>query len=147
MADAKGDDVFLQRLHLFRPSGQLCRRAQQYRDHRAGGYPGPCARVSPHFQDRLRASLRRSTSSATCAAWACWAASRAGPDLEEKRYEAYAHFGQKLDDACEKRGLLLRPLINMAVFSPPLIITKAQIDEMFDIMEAGLEEISAEYDV
>jgi len=35
----------------------------------------------------------------------------------------------------------VRPLINMAVFSPPLIITRAQIDEMFDILEAALEAV------
>jgi adenosylmethionine-8-amino-7-oxononanoate aminotransferase len=33
----------------------------------------------------------------------------------------------------------------MAVFSPPLIITTEEIDEMFDIMEAGLTQLSAEY--
>jgi adenosylmethionine-8-amino-7-oxononanoate aminotransferase len=33
----------------------------------------------------------------------------------------------------------------MAVFSPPLIISEAQIDEMFNIMEAGLTELSAQY--
>ena len=37
-----------------------------------------------------------------------------------------------------------RPLINMAVFSPPLIITKDQIDEMFDILEQALEKVSAD---
>jgi adenosylmethionine-8-amino-7-oxononanoate aminotransferase len=40
---------------------------------------------------------------------------------------------------------LLRPYGNMAVFSPPLIITTEEIDEMFDIMEAGLTQLSAEY--
>ena len=32
----------------------------------------------------------------------------------------------------------------MAVFSPPLIITKDQIDEMFDILEQALEKVSAD---
>jgi adenosylmethionine-8-amino-7-oxononanoate aminotransferase len=39
-------------------------------------------------------------------------------------------------------GLLVRPLINMAVFSPPLIITKDQIDEMFDILEKALQKVT-----
>ena len=50
-----------------------------------------------------------------------------------------------LDEACEKMGLLVRPLINMAVFSPPLIITKDQIDEMFDILEQALEQVTISY--
>ncbi len=35
-------------------------------------------------------------------------------------------------------------LINMAVFSPPLIITTAQVDEMFDILEEALEEVEGQ---
>jgi len=54
-------------------------------------------------------------------------------DLESER-----SLGSKIDEACEELGLLVRPLINMAVFSPPLIITIEQIDEMFDILEAAI---------
>jgi len=67
------------------------------------------------------------------------------PELSKETYAAHLQFGNKLDAACEDMGLLLRPFGNMAVFSPPLIMTKAQIDDMFDIMEAGLEKLSAEY--
>ena len=51
-----------------------------------------------------------------------------------------------LDEACEKMGLLVRPLINMAVFSPPLVITKNQIDEMFDILEKAIEQVADSYE-
>ena len=68
------------------------------------------------------------------------------PGLNVESYEAHVKFGQKLDDACEEMGLLLRPFGNMAVFSPPLIITPSQIDEMFDIMEAGMAQVSKDYD-
>ncbi|MEM6622758.1 MAG: aminotransferase [Pseudomonadota bacterium] len=51
--------------------------------------------------------------------------------------------GSRLDRACEARGLIVRPLINMCVFSPPLVITPAQIDEMFDILEDAIEEVAA----
>jgi len=58
--------------------------------------------------------------------------------------EAERELGSKIDDACEELGLLVRPLINMAVFSPPLIITEAQIDEMFDILERALQKVQDE---
>jgi len=32
----------------------------------------------------------------------------------------------------------------MCVFSPPLVITKAQIDEMFDIMDQAIGDVAAE---
>ena len=50
-------------------------------------------------------------------------------------------FGELVDAAAEKRGLLVRPIINMCVFSPPLIITKGEIDKMFDILDESLIEV------
>ncbi|MEX3007574.1 aminotransferase [Hoeflea sp. TYP-13] len=63
---------------------------------------------------------------------------------EGSTLEAERDLGAKLDAACEELGLLVRPLINMCVFSPPLIITREQIDEMFDILEKALEQVSKE---
>jgi 4-aminobutyrate--pyruvate transaminase len=41
--------------------------------------------------------------------------------------------------ACEKKGLILRAVAgNSIAFCPPLIITKAQIDELFDKFEVAL---------
>ncbi len=56
--------------------------------------------------------------------------------------------GNRIDTHSQKRGLLLRPLINMCVFSPPLIITRAQVDEMVDTIrdsiEATMEDVRSE---
>ncbi len=61
-----------------------------------------------------------------------------------KNQEVDARFGEILDAACEEMGLIVRPILNMAVFSPPLVITKDQLDELFGILEKGLEKVSAE---
>lgn len=47
--------------------------------------------------------------------------------------------GALIDEECQKRGLLVRPLINMCVISPPLIMSANQINQMFDILEAGIK--------
>jgi putrescine aminotransferase len=47
--------------------------------------------------------------------------------------------GNRIDKHCQELGLIVRPIINMCVFSPPLVITKPQIDEMFSILRKGLE--------
>ena len=47
--------------------------------------------------------------------------------------------GVMIDAHCQKNGLILRPLTNMCVFSPPLIISEPQIDQMFDIIEKGIK--------
>ncbi len=52
--------------------------------------------------------------------------------------------GHRIDRKCEALGLIVRPLLNMCVFSPPLVITRRQIDEMFDILEEAIREVSVE---
>ncbi|MGN6305468.1 MAG: aspartate aminotransferase family protein, partial [Mesorhizobium sp.] len=46
--------------------------------------------------------------------------------------------GKRIDRHCHELGLLVRPLINMCVMSPPLIITKEQIDTMVAILCEGI---------
>lgn len=47
--------------------------------------------------------------------------------------------GNRIDKHCQELGLIVRPIINMCVMSPPLIITKDQIDEMILILRTGVE--------
>ena len=92
--------------------------------------------ISPHFQERLRDLSRFSIVGDARGMGLLGCIEGKAEDLEAER-----QLGQMIDDACEERGLLVRPLINMAVFSPPLIITHEQIDEMFDILEQALEAV------
>ncbi|KRO89569.1 MAG: aminotransferase [Paracoccaceae bacterium] len=96
-------------------------------------------KITPHFQDRLRALKKfplvgdaRGMGLLGCI------------ECRAENLEAERSLGERIDVACEEMGLLVRPLINMAVFSPPLIITHAQIDEMFDILEKALEIVTAD---
>jgi adenosylmethionine-8-amino-7-oxononanoate aminotransferase len=52
--------------------------------------------------------------------------------------------GSRIDAHCQAAGLLVRPIINMCVMSPPIVITKAQIDEMVGILRQGIEEAMAD---
>jgi putrescine---pyruvate transaminase len=47
--------------------------------------------------------------------------------------------GHRIDRHCQELGLIVRPLINMCVVSPPLTITRAQIDEMVEMLRQGIE--------
>ena len=46
--------------------------------------------------------------------------------------------GSRIDAHCQALGLLVRPIINMCVMSPPLIITRAEIDQMVAILREGI---------
>ncbi len=46
--------------------------------------------------------------------------------------------GLRIDAHCQENGLLLRPLDNQCVMSPPLIITRDQIDDLARILEKAI---------
>ncbi len=46
--------------------------------------------------------------------------------------------GRRIDRHCQELGLLVRPLINMCVMSPPLVITRGQVDDMVAILREGI---------
>ncbi len=46
--------------------------------------------------------------------------------------------GKRIDRHAQELGLLVRPLINMCVMSPPLTIAREQIDEMAEILEKAI---------
>jgi adenosylmethionine-8-amino-7-oxononanoate aminotransferase len=47
--------------------------------------------------------------------------------------------GRRIDRHCQELGLIVRPMGYLCVMSPPLIITRAQIDEMVSILRQGIE--------
>ena len=47
--------------------------------------------------------------------------------------------GDRIDAHCQKLGLMVRPLINKCVMSPPLIINRRQIDQLAGILREGIE--------
>ena len=63
-------------------------------------------------------------------------------DKETKEnFEPYGKKGMLLAEACQKNGLIVRAIGDVIAICPPLIITDAQIDELFDILEASIEEV------
>ena len=65
---------------------------------------------------------------------------RIGDPNNPDALEIDLEMGARIDRNCQALGLIVRPLLNMCVFSPPLIITSEQIDEMFNLLEQGILE-------
>ena len=100
--------------------------------------------VAPHFAERLAALAglplvgdARGMGLVGCVE--CVAEVPSGDSLELDR-----SIGAMIDRHCQGKGLILRPIVNMCVFSPPLVITDAQIDRMFDIIEEGIRSTADE---
>ena len=52
--------------------------------------------------------------------------------------------GKRIDTHCQSLGLLVRPLVNMCVISPPIIITRGDIDKVVNILRTGIERTMAD---
>ena len=98
--------------------------------------------VTPHFQERMRALADlpivgdvRGEGLMGCVDCVADRKSRDPLALDKE-------VGARIDAHCQELGLIVRPLINMCVFSPPLIITSGEIDRMFDILAEGIRRAS-----
>ena len=52
--------------------------------------------------------------------------------------------GDRVADACEKRGLIVRPIAHLNVLSPPLVLTVEQVDWMVDVLREGIIEVQGD---
>jgi len=59
-------------------------------------------------------------------------------ELAQDSLEFDSNLGARIDQHCHELGLLLRPIVNQCVFSPPLVITKSEIDQMVHAMREGI---------
>ena len=55
------------------------------------------------------------------------------------------NISKRIADACESRGLIVRPIGHLNVLSPPLILTRSEIDQMVDILRESV--LAVEYDL
>ncbi len=53
--------------------------------------------------------------------------------------ELDSEIAKRVDRHCFDLGLIVRPIANMCVMSPPLVITKAEIDKMVSILRQALD--------
>ena len=98
--------------------------------------------VGPYFQDRLKTLeqyeiVREVRGMGLMACIECSSESiknQAGETTLTLDYE----IGGRVDAHCQELGLLVRPLTNMCVLSPPLIITREQIDVLVDILREAI---------
>jgi putrescine aminotransferase len=101
--------------------------------------------IAPQFQERL-AALESSPIIGDARGMGLLGCLEGLIDGRKTPLDVQRTLGARLDEACDKRGLLVRPLINMCVFSPPLTISPSQIDDMFDIIDDAIKEVESEFE-
>jgi adenosylmethionine-8-amino-7-oxononanoate aminotransferase len=96
--------------------------------------------VGPYFQERLQ-TLRECPLVGDVRGMGLMAAVEMrieASDENELLARDYA-VGELVDQHCHRFGLLVRPLINICILSPPLIISKSQIDDLVEALGKGLD--------
>jgi adenosylmethionine-8-amino-7-oxononanoate aminotransferase len=93
--------------------------------------------VTPHFLEQLATleDLPLVAEVRGVGLMACVECAIPGKESLELDYE----IGNRIDAHCQRLGLLVRPVYHMCVMSPPLIITRSQIDDMVAILRKGIE--------
>ena len=60
------------------------------------------------------------------------------PETKES-FQKEVMIGNRIAKECQKFGLIVRPVGNFTVISPPLILTRDQIDELALALRKGIE--------
>lgn len=97
--------------------------------------------VTPIFQERLRSliELPLVVDARGMGLMGCVQCSYGGE--RNSSLESDYALGALIDEECQQRGLVLRPIINMCVMSPPLVISEDQINQMFDILGHAIQKV------
>jgi len=104
-----------------------------------GGILDHARAVAPYFQERLK-SLEDLPLVGEVRGLGLMACVECVADRKSRNPLKLDHeVGKRIDAHCHALGLLVRPLIHMCVMSPPLVITRGQIDDMVDILRRGIE--------
>tara|TARA_B100000795_G_C22782612_1_gene433090 strand:- start:522 stop:1904 length:1383 start_codon:yes stop_codon:yes gene_type:complete len=65
-------------------------------------------------------------------------------NVADKKTKSLIHedaaVGSRIADHCQKRGLIVRPLAHMNVLSPPLIMTREEVDKLVAILRESIVE-------
>ncbi|QDZ01767.1 aminotransferase [Nitratireductor mangrovi] len=103
-----------------------------------GGILEHAREIAPYFQDRLK-SLEELPLVGEVRGAGLMACVECVADRESRNpLTLDKEVGKRIDAHCHELGLLVRPLIHMCVMSPPLIITREQIDRMVAILHEGI---------
>ncbi|MGB3313883.1 MAG: aminotransferase class III-fold pyridoxal phosphate-dependent enzyme, partial [Albidovulum sp.] len=100
--------------------------------------------VGPYFIEQLRTLLDFPTVGLVrgMKLMACIMSVRDKATLE--LFPPEVNIGKRVSNAAEKRGLLVRPLGSLNVMSPPLTITRAEVDDLIVRLRAAMEDVLAD---
>lgn len=100
--------------------------------------------VGPHLQARLEELAKHPLVGEKRGVGLIGALELVEDKATRKNFDPSRAVGARVVDAMEKKGVIGRAMMNDSLaFSPPLIITKSEIDEIIGVVQESLDEIAA----
>ncbi|MBK1780210.1 aspartate aminotransferase family protein [Advenella sp. WQ 585] len=97
--------------------------------------------VAPHFQKRLHALASHPLVGESRGIGLIGAIELTQDKASKKPFDSSVKIEKRVQENVAKHGVLVRGIRNAIALCPPLIITIEQIDELFDSLEKGLDEV------
>lgn len=101
-------------------------------------------RVSPRFHDGLRRIARHRYAGEARFAGLMGAVELVADKTTKAPLDGKLQISERIANKALEKGLICRPLGQAIVLGPPFIITEAQLDEMFAILEETIDEVFAD---
>jgi len=98
--------------------------------------------VGPYFEARLRTLLDLPIVGDVRGSHFMLCVENVADKATKAVFEPELKIGHRIAAACERRGVLVRPLGHLNVLSPPLILTKDQIDHLVDTLRRAILEVT-----
>jgi len=99
---------------------------------------GHVREVGPYFEERLRELLERPIVGDVRGSHFMMCIENVADKETKALLPKEAKIGQRIADHCQARGVLVRPLAHLNVLSPPLILTREQIDSMVEAIDESI---------
>ena len=93
---------------------------------------GAVRRLAPHFQERLSGFASHRNVGEARGVGLIGGLEFVADKATKAPFDPPGSFGAKLAEACHEEGLIIRAIGDVVAFCPPLVISPADIDEMFD---------------
>ena len=105
---------------------------------------GHVRRVGPYFSERLATLSDLGIVGDVRGSHFMQCVENVADKATRELFDPSVHVGDRVANACEKRGLIVRPIAHLNVLSPPLVLTTDQIDWMVDVLREGIIEVQAD---
>ncbi len=96
----------------------------------------------PYFEERLRELGQLPTVGDVRGIHFMMCIENVADKTSRRRFGDDVNIGKRIANACEKLGLIVRPIGHLNILSPPLILSREQIDTCVDILQTALQEVA-----